>query len=169
MNALVILCDPARRYISHQKHMLVGYRDTALPLAEAELKLVENVQRDVTRLVDNHFQPDALTFAHKSTISRHDDFLAYGNYFTQLTPFIDEFGIDKIHFVDGTKMSGSGAAALAEASLLEQFLEVKNELKFGMNDEKGFTCLVEPVDFCLSAAKGRKSTIDYKVNVLSYF
>ena len=161
----MILCDPARRYISHQKHMLVGYRETALPLAEAEMKLIDNVQRDVTRLVNNHFQPDARTFAHKSKISRHDDFLAYGNYFTQLTPFIDEFGVDKIHFVDGTKMSGSGALALEEASHLERFLQVENELQFGINDEKGFTCLTEPVEFCLSGAKGRKSTVDYKVSM----
>ena len=44
LKILVILCDPAKRYISHQKHMLVGYRATALPLDKAEIKLVANVQ-----------------------------------------------------------------------------------------------------------------------------
>ena len=53
--------------------------------------------------------------------------------------------------------------ALDEAQEFEQFLGLENDLEFGRNEEKGFMCLSKPVEFCLSDAKGRKSTLDYKV------
>ena len=141
--------------------MLVGYRATALPLPEAELKLIDNVQRDVKLLKQSGFHPNASEFVHKKHITRHDDFLAYGNYWSQLKPFVDEFGLDKIHFMDGTKMATVDAER--EARYFESFLKVPNELKFEMNEKKGFMCLKKPFEFCLSDAKGRKSTINYKV------
>ena len=141
--------------------MLVGYRATALPLPKAELKLINNVQRDVKLLQQSGFHPNASEFAYKKHITRHDDFLAYGNFWSQLKPFVDEFGLDKIHFMDGTKMAT--VEAEQEAKYFESFLKVSNELIFEMNEKKGFMCLKKPFEFCLSDAKGRKSTINYKV------
>ena len=120
LKILVIVCDPAKRYISHQKHMLVGYRATALPLDKAEIKLVANVQRDVKKLVADKFRPSAADYTKKSKITRnYDDYLAYGNYFTQLQPFLKEFSLENFHFMDGTRMATSDA--LDEAQKFEDF------------------------------------------------
>ena len=55
--------------------MLVGYRATALPLPEAEVKLIDNVQRDVKILQQSGFHPNASEYVQKKRITRHDDFL----------------------------------------------------------------------------------------------
>ena len=166
--------------------MLVGYRATALPLDKAEIKLVANVQegfgksscfyaehlslifaepqkqRDVKKLVADNFHPSAADYTTKAQITRdYDDFLAYGNYFTQLQPFLKEFSLENFHFMDGTRMATIDA--VDEARKFEEFLGVESDLDFERNAEKGFMCLSKPVEFCLSGAKGRKSTLDYKV------
>jgi hypothetical protein len=157
LKLLVVLCDPVKRYISHQKHMLVGYSKTALSPHEADLKLIENVERDVKRLKINDYRPSAADFSLSKSISRHDDFLAYGNYFTQLYPFLKEFDLSNIHFMDGMNRD-----AELEAKKFEQFLGLEHELHFRANLTKGFMCLHKPLVHCLSAAKGRSSTIDVK-------
>ena len=47
-----------------------------------------------------------------------------------------------------------------ETKYLEEELELKHELEFEFNSNKGFNCLVEPTDYCLSDAKGRPSTVN---------
>ena len=105
--------------------MLVGYSKTALSPHEADLKLIENVKRDVKHLKINNYRPSAVDFSLSKSISRHDDFLAYGNYFTQLYPFLKEFDLSNIHFMDGMNRD-----AELEAQKFEQFLGLEHELHF---------------------------------------
>ena len=117
------------------------------------------------KLVADNFHPSAADYTTKAQITRtYDDFLAYGNYFTQLQPFLKEFSLENFHFMDGTRMASTDA--LDEAQQFEKFLGLENDLDFERNEEKGFMCLSKPVEFCLSGAKGRKSTLDYKVDKL---
>ena len=50
---------------------------------------------------------------------------------------------------------------------MEGELELEHELQFEFNRAKGFNCLVEPTDYCLSDAKGRPSTVN-KMAALSH-
>ena len=81
-----------------------------------------------------------------------DDIIQYGNYFTQLSPFIQVFGLEKIHFVDGGAIVQNPGPEFTE---IEHFFGFENELEFKFNRTKGFPCLSRPVPYCLSAAKGR--------------
>ena len=81
-----------------------------------------------------------------------DDIIQYGNYFTQLSPFIQVFGLDKIHFVDGGAIVQNPGPEFTE---IEHFFGFENELEFKFNQTKGFPCLSRPVPFCLPGSKGR--------------
>ena len=49
-----------------------------------------------------------------------------------------------------------------EAQYFERRLGLNNELHFKFNEKKKFNCLNRPIEYCLSDAKGRKSTVDKK-------
>lgn len=85
--------------------------------------------------------------------------LIYGNYHTQLEPFVQVFGLDKINFIDGSRMANSFANA--EVERIEDYLGVNPALKFKFNETKKFMCLSHPVQFCLNGSKGRPKTMDF--------
>ena len=60
--------------------------------------------------------------------TRHDDFLAYGNYFTQLTPFLEVFNESEIYFLDGHQMTNDKAES--EAREFEKYLGLDSEMQF---------------------------------------
>ena len=74
------------------------------------------------------------------------------SYFTQLQPFIQVFGLARIHFIDGDALVENPGS---EFTRIEQFFGFENELEFKFNEKKGFFCLHRPVPHCLPAAKGR--------------
>ena len=47
-----------------------------------------------------------------------------------------------------------------EVEYLEGRLGIEQELQFEFNEKKKFNCLTKPVPYCLSDAKGRKSSIN---------
>ena len=47
-----------------------------------------------------------------------------------------------------------------EVEYLESRLGIEKELEFEFNENKKFNCLSKPVPYCLSDAKGRKSSIN---------
>lgn len=47
-----------------------------------------------------------------------------------------------------------------EVEYLESRLGIEKELEFEFNEKKKFNCLSKPVPYCLSDAKGRKSSIN---------
>ena len=87
------------------------------------------------------------------------EFLRYGNYYQQLIPFIEVFGRENIVILDGSNVGN------VETTHLEEQLGLKYELKFEFNNQKGYNCLVQPHQYCLSDAKGRPSTIDKRAKL----
>lgn len=88
------------------------------------------------------------------------DIITYGKYYTQLKPFIEVFGLSKMHFIDG---GGLVTSPTREFQSIESFLGLRDELEFKFNEEKGFPCLHRPVPMCLSKAKGRTRGTNTKV------
>ena len=69
------------------------------------------------------------------------------------------YGIDGVIIMDGSDMGN------VEAAYLEQRLGLAHQLKFEFNDKKKFNCLASPLEYCLSDAKGRPSTIDKRAKL----
>jgi len=150
---IVMLCDPAERAFSHVKHQskYLGF-DSTWRVDENDDPLVA-----FEKLADfmNPEEPNA--DAHLRIM---DFIIPYGNFFTQLAPYIEVFGRDSIHFVDGGRIISEPASEFAK---IEQFFGVASELEFKFNGAKGFPCLEKPVPYCLSDAKGRTRSQSGKV------
>ena len=82
--------------------------------------------------------------------------LSYGNYFTQINPFMKIFPIESFLFLDGGNILKDPKA---EFEVIENFFGVDHELNFRFNVTKGVPCLHKPVPMCLSSAKGKYSTL----------
>jgi len=80
-----------------------------------------------------------------------DPIIMYGNYSTQLKPYLEIFDLENIHFVDGGNIAKNPEI---EYSKIEDFFDVPNRLKFSFNAEKGYPCLKSPVSMCLGSDKG---------------
>ena len=80
-----------------------------------------------------------------------DEIIRYGNYYTQLRPYMETFDKSRFHFVDGGCLTEKPESEFIE---IEKFFGIENELSFQFNETKGFPCLHRPVQMCLSEAKG---------------
>ena len=61
------------------------------------------------------------------------------------------FGPKNIHLIDGANLVSNPGE---EFELIENFIGVKNELKFRLNETRGFYCLDRPIPMCLPDGKG---------------
>ena len=89
---LAMICDPTKRFISHAKHVL-GFNPNS---TARDLKTVKLVQDDVKWMLKKggnklHLsKPSATDFANAPFKTEgHMRFLRYGNYYQQLSPFIE--------------------------------------------------------------------------------
>ena len=76
----------------------------------------------------------------------------YGNYASQLSPYLQNFNRTRFHFIDGQALVKNPDP---EFYKIESFLELDHELQFKFNRTKGFPCLDKPIPFCLADSKGR--------------
>ena len=65
-----------------------------------------------------------------------------------------------IHTPSITHDSFQSVKGNEEVEYLEDRLGIEKELQFEFNKKKKFNCLTKPVPYCLSDAKGRKSSIN---------
>ena len=79
-----------------------------------------------------------------------DEIITFGKYFSQLRPFLQYFDKEDFLFIDGDNIIKKPQE---EFGRITNFFCVAQELKFKY-EEKGFYCLEEPVEMCLSKAKG---------------
>ena len=86
--------------------------------------LIQNITEAVDELQKNHFRPTAEDIS-KGIVK--ESRLSYGNYFTQLRPFLKIFK-NNIYFIDGEMMKNENANL--EAELFEDFLGIEHSLKF---------------------------------------
>ena len=75
----------------------------------------------------------------------------YGEYGTQIKPFMEIFGRENIHLLDGGNLLKTPNQ---EYFQLEKFFNVSHSLKLEIDAEKGFPCLKRPVPMCLGSDKG---------------
>ena len=146
--------------------------------------------------------PSASDLANYFSLTQTQKLLRYGNYYTQLKPFLKVFKENEIIFYDGNRLGKIQSIVLEtltrgipsdldqfEAESIEDSLKLGHEMVFDFDKAKdrdlrpyaifslnefrtcrtgpvrrspmeGFPCLVKPVHFCLSAAKGRKRTMN---------
>jgi len=159
---LAMICDPVKRFISHAKHV-IGYNANA---TARDVKTVTMVKNDVKWMLQRNgdmthlTSPTAVKFAESPfKTERHMRFLRYGNYHQQLLPFLEVFGTDGVIIMDGSNMGN------VEVAYLEQRLSLAHQLEFEFNAKKKFNCLASPLEYCLSDAKGRPSTIDKRAKL----
>jgi len=105
-----MLCDPVKRFISHVKH-----RTHIGNVTRRDLKTIKNAKADISRHLNSQpdefnksklIYPSAQDFA-KGNLNRTDPYvhyLRYGNYHTQLTPFIEVVGRENLIILDGAHM-----------------------------------------------------------------
>ena len=149
---LVFICDPALRAYSHIKmqsrktpdrfNNIWGGNDeiTSLKLLGEFLDVAKPAEQRSPRL------PGMQTI------------IEYGQYATHLKPYLEQFNISNIHFVDGGNVIKNPNT---EFSMLETFFKVENVMNFTMNEEKGYPCLHRPVPMCLNADKGNSIYIKH--------
>ena len=131
------------------------------------------------------------------SLTQTQKLLRYGNYYTQLKPFLKVFKEDEIIFYNGNRLGRiqhtvpethtrgiTFDSDQFEAESIEDSLNIEHEMVFNFDKKKerdlrvedfcltgglvsvrgsrmeGFPCLIKPVHFCLSAAKGRKRTMN---------
>ena len=156
----VVLCDPIKRLISHEKHLISWDIDSSSSIWHSSKEddratVIDRVTIANTRQhVKQWFKPSKNGSIELSVQlpKQSSRLLRYGNYATQLKPFIEVFGIDNVIILDGANMN------TAEAQYFESRLNLEHELKFAFNERKHFNCLSEPIEYCLSDAKGRRSS-----------
>ena len=149
----VVLCDPIKRLISHEKHLVSWSVDSSSKRQRSDRAAwidrvtIGNTRQHVKQWFNS--STGSLSVELPKQASR---LLRYGNYATQLKPFIEVFGIENVIILDGANMGNS------EAQYFESRLNLEHELQFEFNEQKHFNCLRQPVQYCLSDAKGRPST-----------
>ena len=119
---------------------------------KSELSLIQSIKKDVSNLVHNEYKPSADDFLNSNPSNRFtppNNYLVYGNYFTQLTPFLEIFDKNDFIFFDGQSMMTLNGSKI-ESDYLEKTLNINHQLDFEFNKKKGFTCLKKPLKHCLS-------------------
>ena len=105
-----MLCDPVKRFISHVKH-----RTHVGNVTRRDLQTIKNAKEDISRHLNS--QPDGynksmLVYPTAQDFAKGDlnktapyvHYLRYGNYHTQLTPFIEVVGRENVIILDGAHM-----------------------------------------------------------------
>ena len=105
-----MLCDPVKRFISHVKH-----KTNVKDVTKRDLQTIKNTREDIRRHLSS--QPDGfdktiLTYPSAQDFAKGDlnktapnkHYLRYGNYRTQLAPFIEVVGRQNVIILDGAHM-----------------------------------------------------------------
>ena len=105
-----MLCDPVKRFISHVKH-----KTHVKNVTKRDLQTIKNTREDIRRHLSS--QPDGfdktiLTYPSAQDFAKGDlnktapnkHYLRYGNYRTQLAPFIEVVGRENVIILDGAHM-----------------------------------------------------------------
>ena len=146
LKILVFLCDPALRMYSHVK---MQKRVTPKMFEE---KWENQDEIEAMKSLAGYLNPSKNVFERqKFYLETMGDFITFGNYHTQLKPFLEIFPVENFLFLDG---GGIISSPDKEFRKLEDFFETDHKLRFKFNETKGYPCLDQPVQMCLGSGKG---------------
>lgn len=146
LKLIVVLCDPALRAFSHIKMQATVTPDLFKQKWEGRDEI------SAIKLLGEYLDPNKRASEKPERLSTMDDIIRFGQYNTQIQPFLEIFDKSDILFLDG---GGIISDPEVEFSKMENFFNVKNELEFQFNSTKGLPCLKRPVPMCLGSGKGK--------------